>query len=227
MLLNNEEARKYRPMSDLNLFAAARAGDRNAAVFLVFHRYGDVLLRLSEQYADRGCRERLLSELVSELYCYLDRIGWEKALPRNAEKVRGYLYTIERNLLHRMRMRDFGVHGKCTTVSTDAFQAFDNSRVAPDNPAQQVEEKDYVERMLASLSATRRFALCKKYMEGYKSTEVAEMLPDFWDSIGQVHPVAIPTGAYVDNIVAPTLPANPPLPLPSAAGVVPRPLSRR
>lgn len=204
MLLAPEVAGKYRPLSDLGLFAAVRDGDRDAAVFLVFHRYGDVLLRLAEQYADRGCRDRLVAELVSELYCYLDRAGWEKALPREAEKARGYLYTVERNLLHRMRMRDFNVHGRCTTVAVEEAEGGDSRWMSTDNPEKRTEERDYVERMLASLSETRRFILCKKHIEGYRSAEVAEMLPAFWDSIGKAHPVATPTGAYVDNIVSRT-----------------------
>lgn len=216
MLLAPEVAGKYRPMSDPELFSAVRAGDTDAAVFLVFHRYGGVLVRLAGQYADCGCRDRLLAELVSELYCHLDRVGWDKALPREAEKVCGYLYVLERNLLQKMRMRDFGVHGGCTTVTMEFADGCPSDGdgpaaprlpeyarlLSPDNPAQRTEEKDYVERMLACLSETRRFALCKRYMEGYRSAEVAEMLPGFWDSIGMTHPVDVPTGAYVDNMVS-------------------------
>lgn len=203
-LLDAVTAGKYRVMSDVNIFAAVRRGDRDAAVFLVFHRYGDVLLRLVELYADPECRDRLLSELVSELYCYLDRVGWEKSLPREAGKVRGYLFIVERNLLHKMRMRDFNVRGGSPTVSVEDVQDFANRQTSADVPDKRTEEKDYVERVLASLSATRRFLLCKRYMEGYMSSEVAEMLPAFWDSIGEKYPVDKPTPAYVDNIVSRT-----------------------
>lgn len=197
MLLDANVASRYRPLSDSDLFSAVRSGDHDAAVFLVFHRYGVVLLRLAERYADRDCRDRLVAELVSELYCYLHQVGWTKALPRDVEKVRGYLYVIERNLLQKMRMRDYGVHGSCTTVTMDFV-----GEIPSEDPAWHTEEKDYVERMLECLSATRRFALCKRYVEGYKSAEVAEMLPAFWDSIGETHPVPVPTGAYVDNMVS-------------------------
>lgn len=204
MLLDPKTAQKYRPMSDLGIFAAVRRGDSDAAVFLVFHRYGDVLTTLVAQYADRDCRDRLLSELVSELYCHLAAKGWEKALPDDVAKVRGYLYTVERNLLLRMRMRDFNYHARCTTVSVDEVPGFEGLRISQDNPAQQVEDKDYVERMLATLSATRRFILCKKHIEGYQSAEVAAMLPAFWDTIGEKHIVDAPTQEYVDNIMSRT-----------------------
>lgn len=204
MLLDPETARMYRPMSDLNIFAAVRHGDRDAAVFLVFHRYGNVLTTLVRQYADSDCRDRLLSELVSELYCHLDRAGWEKSLPDDAAKVRGYLYAVERNLLLRMRMRDFNMHGGCTTVSVDEATGLANRSVSPDNPAKSVEDKDYVDRLLATLSATRRFILCKKHLEGYKSAEVAAMLPAYWESIGEKHKVDAPSQEYVDNVVSRT-----------------------
>ena len=204
MLLDLKTAQRYRPMSDLNIFAAVRGGDRDAAVFLVFHRYGDVLTTLVAQYADRDCHERLLSELVSELYCYLADRGWEKSLPDDVAKVRGYLYIVERNLLLRMRMRDWGVHGRCTTVSVDEVPGFEGRSTSSDDPARRVEEQDYVERLLATLSETRRFILCKKHLEGYKSAEVAAMLPAFWDSIGEKHNVDAPTQEYVDNVVSRT-----------------------
>ena len=208
-MLAPSESRNYRAMSDEVLCNAVRDGDRRAGVFLVFHRNGKVLMALVDRYAEGDCRERLLSELVSEVYCYFERYGWDKALPRDMEKMANYLYRVERNVLVKMRKRDFNERGLCRHVSIEnMFEDDDDyeSRAAAylditDDPFERAEAKDYVERLLAGLSDTRRFVLSKRHAEGFPSAEVAEMLPAFWDSIGISHPVNMPTGAYVDNIV--------------------------
>lgn len=203
VLLAPREAERYRGMTDEALCQAAREGDSQAAVFLVFHRNGSVLLKLVDRYAEGDCRERLLSELVSDVYFHFDRYGWEKAVPREVQKMRAYLYSVERHLLEKLRRKDFNERGACRNYSIDVM--FEDGYSQPrDDPFSREEARDYVERLLSGLSETRRFVISKRYAEGYKSAEVARMLPAFWDSAGVHHPVESPTGAYVDNIVSRT-----------------------
>ena len=199
MLLAPREADKYRPMSNQELCHAVRNGDRRAGAFLVFHRYGSVLIRLTERFADRECRDRLLSELVSEVYCHFEQSGWGKALARESDKEAAYLYVIEKNVLLRMQRRDFVLSGG-GSVGTEEMERC----LPPEEPERKADASDYVEKLLAGLSATRQFVMRKRHMEGYCSAEVAEMLPGFWNSIGEQHPVKMPTQAYVDNIVSRT-----------------------
>lgn len=192
-VLSQAAARRYRGMTDDQLLAQVASGDDSAGVFLVFHRHGDVLQKLTAQYAERGCFDALSGELVSEVYIHFASRGWACLLPQHLVNVRGYLYCVERNLLRQLARRD--------------FRHQPPAQVPVENPAHSsdgiggYEAADMMESALARLSATRRFVLGKRLVEGYGSKEVASMLPEFWRSIGERH-LSAPTHAYVDNVVS-------------------------
>lgn len=185
-------AQRYRELSDARLLEQVASGDDSAGVYLVFHRYGDSLQRLAAAYSERGCYDDLLSELVSDVYAHFATRGWARLLPQCIDRVGGYLYVTERNLVFQMirrnnshKVESIPMNGEqSTTAEMDGLEMeFD------------------MEQMIGRLSATRRFVLNKRLVEGYGSKEVAAMLPDFWRSIGENHKAA-PTHAYVDNQVS-------------------------
>ena len=198
-LLTPGEADRYRSLSDSSLCEAVRKGDHKAALFLVFHRYGLTLSHLVDRFAAPECNGRLLSEMVSEIFVHFDRNGWHTLIPYSIDKFPNHLYVIERNLILRLRKRDFNVHGRSSMFTSDNYAEYVDRYLPADDPIGRVDNRNQVDYLLTQLSATRRFVLRKRRLEGYKSAEVAAMLPDFWDSIGQQHPVPMPTGAYVDN----------------------------
>lgn len=185
-------AGRYRSLTDEQLLNRVAAGDESAGAFLVFHRHGDSLTKLAAQHAERGCTDALLSELVSEVYTHFAQHGWARLLPTTIGNVGGYLYVVERNLLRMLARSNFRhMQGELDTAA-----ASDGGAAGMEG----YEAADQMERAMARLSATRRFVLGKRMMEGYGSKEVADMLPDFWRSIGMCQKTA-PTHAYVDNLV--------------------------
>lgn len=192
-VLSKAAAQRYVGMTDGQILDLIAAGDDSAGMFLVFHRYGSGLQQLSSLYAEPGCCDDLLGELVSETYIHFATRGWARLLPREIGNVGGYLYVLERNLLRQLVRRDY----RHLTVNEEA----DASAGCHGGGIDGYEAADQVERGMARLSATRRFVLGKRLVEGYGSKEVAAMLPEFWRSIGESHAM-VPTFAYVDNMVS-------------------------
>lgn len=184
-------AQRYREVSDARLLGMVAQGDDEAGVFLVFYRYGDSLQRLAAAYAEQGCYDELLSELVSDVYAHFATRGWQRLLPQTVSSVGGYLYVVERNMVLQMIRRNKSRRESCLSETGELLTTADMDGL---------ESGLEMEQLMGRMSATRRFVLNKRLVEGYGSKEVAAMLPDFWRSIGEKHNAA-PTHAYVDNQV--------------------------